>query len=255
MPVHDWTTVEAGVFHDFHHLWITSVRRALNAGILPPGYYAMADQVAGPGNPDVLAHQKQSPSVLAPHAALKSTGAEVAARVRFHDRAPAKRRVARKPKRVAVRHKTNDRVVALVEIVSPNNKSSRSAIRSFTEKLVLFIEDGIHILVMDLFPPGTRDPQGVHPLIWAPFHDTPFSLPADKPLTLAAYAAGPTPEAFIDPVAVGDTLPDMPLFLTPDEYVNVPLEATYVSAWAEVPDRWREVLEPPQVTLLRPCAK
>jgi hypothetical protein len=35
----------------------------------------------------------------------------------------------------------------------------------------------------------------------------------------------------------------MPLFLTPNWYVNVPLEATYQSAFAAMPGRWRKVLE------------
>jgi uncharacterized membrane protein len=47
MPVHDWTLVEAGIFHDFHTAWIISIRSALNQGILPEGYYAMAEQHAG----------------------------------------------------------------------------------------------------------------------------------------------------------------------------------------------------------------
>ena len=29
MPVHDWTRVDAGIFHAFHHDWITDVRRVL----------------------------------------------------------------------------------------------------------------------------------------------------------------------------------------------------------------------------------
>src|SRR5438309_823998 len=40
MPIHDWTRVEAGIFHDFHHGWIADIKRALNAGVLPPNYYA-----------------------------------------------------------------------------------------------------------------------------------------------------------------------------------------------------------------------
>jgi hypothetical protein len=214
--------------------------------VLPPDYYAMADQVAGPGNPDVLTLQRHpTPKQPASQPGATALAADVARQVRFHGRAKPERRATWRPKRVAVRHKTGDRVVALVEIVSPNNKSSRAAIRSFAEKLATFISDGIHLLVLDVFPPGPRDPQGVHPLVWAPFDDAPFELPTDKPLTLAAYAAGPVPEMFVEPVAVGDSLPDMPLFLTPDDGVKVPLEATYQAAWAEVPDRWREVLETP----------
>ena len=41
----------------------------------------------------------------------------------------------------------------------------------------------------------------------------------------------------------GDRLPKLPLFLTEDEYVNVPLEASYQSAWNAVPKRWRDVFE------------
>lgn len=33
MPVHDWTRVEAGIFHDFHTAWIPELRRALNGSL------------------------------------------------------------------------------------------------------------------------------------------------------------------------------------------------------------------------------
>jgi hypothetical protein len=35
----------------------------------------------------------------------------------------------------------------------------------------------------------------------------------------------------------------MPLFLTLDHYVNIPLEATYQTAWHGVPKRWKRVIE------------
>ena len=57
MPIHDWSRVFDGAFHDFHHVWIGELRNALNSGILPPDYYAMAEQVAGPTVPDVLTLQ------------------------------------------------------------------------------------------------------------------------------------------------------------------------------------------------------
>jgi len=46
MPVHDWTRVDAGIFHAFHHDWITDLARALNRGILPGDYYALPEQHA-----------------------------------------------------------------------------------------------------------------------------------------------------------------------------------------------------------------
>jgi hypothetical protein len=42
---------------------------------------------------------------------------------------------------------------------------------------------------------------------------------------------------------VGTNLIDMPLFLTPELYVPVPLEATYNQSWSGVPQRWRGVIE------------
>src|SRR5436190_2214384 len=54
MPIHDWTRVEAGIFHDFHHAWIEEIKRALNAGLLPDDYYALAEQHAAGFGPDVL---------------------------------------------------------------------------------------------------------------------------------------------------------------------------------------------------------
>lgn len=243
MPVHDWTTVDDGVFHDFHHEWISNLKHALNHGILPADYYAMADQVAGPGIPDVLSLERKEAVGRKREGASGGTAlAEAAPKVQFHDRAQEQRRPKRRTKRVAVRHVTGDRVVALIEIVSPGNKSSRDAVQSFVGKLVSFIDDGVHLMVLDLLPPGTRDPQGIHPLIWSAFRKTSFTLPRDKRLTLASYSAGVVPEAFVEPVGVGDRLANMPLFLTPDEYVNVPLESTYRSAWDEVPQRWREVI-------------
>jgi hypothetical protein len=75
---------------------------------------------------------------------------------------------------------------------------------------------------------------------------TDFQLPADKPLTLAAYAAGPIKKTYVETVAVGDTLPELPLFLTPEIYVPVPLDSTYSAAWKKIPRTWREVLETPE---------
>ena len=68
-------------------------------------------------------------------------------------------------------------------------------------------------------------------------------MPRDEPLTLASYAAGPRVEVYLEHVAVGAALPEMPLFLRPDRYVNVPLEPTYQAAYRGLPAFWREVLE------------
>jgi hypothetical protein len=73
--------------------------------------------------------------------------------------------------------------------------------------------------------------------------EQPFELPPEKRLTLAAYVAGVPKTAYVEPVGVGDALPDMPAYLDADSYVPVPLEATYQSTWSACPDGLREVVE------------
>ena len=61
MPIHDWTRMEPGDFHDFHQGWVIRIRDALNQGPLPPGYMAMAEQVTGGPIPDVVTLQAGRP--------------------------------------------------------------------------------------------------------------------------------------------------------------------------------------------------
>jgi hypothetical protein len=134
-------------------------------------------------------------------------------------------------------------VIAIVEIVSPGNKASRHAAGAFVQKAAELLDRQIHLLVLDLHPPGPRDPQGIHGLIWEEITAQPYTLPAEKPLTLAAYEAGPAIRAYVEHAAVGDALCDMPLFLKPGAHVPTPLAPTYEVAFEALPRRWRRVLE------------
>ena len=142
-----------------------------------------------------------------------------------------------------IRHASGDRIIALIELVSPGNKAANFALRTFVDKAAEALFRGYHLLIVDLFPPTPRDPQGIHAAIWAEFSNSDFELPPDEPLTLAAYMAGPVKRAYIEPTAVGRELIDMPLFLEPEFYVNVPLEQTYMEAYRGVPQRWKRVLD------------
>jgi hypothetical protein len=62
MPIHDWTRVSACTWHDFHLAWIAEYRNRLNDGLMPPEYYAQAEQIAGPLGPGVLALQTDANS-------------------------------------------------------------------------------------------------------------------------------------------------------------------------------------------------
>jgi hypothetical protein len=226
MPIHDWTRVEPGIFHSFHHDWITAIKRALNSAQLPEDYYALAEQQAAGSGPDVLSALTD---VHDPSRFIAQTDAE------FY---------RRKKSSVVVRNVSDDSAVAIVEIVSAGNKATRNVFRQLLDKVCKLLERKIHLLIIDLLPPTKLDPRGIHAAIWQELvHQGDFRPPADKPLTLVTYEAGSSVTAYLEPVAVGDPLPAMPLFLKPEAYVLVPLEQTYQEAWQGLPRRWQRVLE------------
>jgi hypothetical protein len=240
MPIHDWTKVEAGIFCDFHGDWIQVLKHTLNDGLLPADYYALSEQVAAGVEPDVIALRDRSSENSS-----NSNGSAVCVaepKTRFNIQLGS--RLPRKRNQVAIRHISDDKVVAVIEIVSPGNKDSRNALRSFVSKSVDLLAKRIHLLVIDLFPPTSRDPNGIHAVVQDELAGTAFELPADKPLTLAAYEADIPPMGHVEPVAVGDFFPDMPLYLFPGGHVPLPLEKTYLMAWEGVPLRWRKVIDP-----------
>ena len=251
MPIHDWTRVEAGIFHDFHHAWIEQIKRLLNSGVLPPDHYALAEQHTSQFGPDVLTLQSRdgrsddqdNGSPLGQESSSSSGGVILArpkARLTGETDLEFYRR---KQNVVAVRQVSGDRLVAIVEIVSPGNKSSQAVFRKFVDKAVELLSQDIHLLILDLIPPTHRDPAGIHGAIWEALTDEEYKAPPGKPLTLAAYEAEMGVRAYVEPVAVGDALLEMPLFLRAGGHVPVALETTYQSAWEAVPRRWRSVIE------------
>ena len=243
MPVHDWTRVDDGVFHTFHVDFIATLCRRLNGGLLPAGYYAASEQVGGRGIPDVLALREPDDDGEPPAGGLSAAVAPP--RVAHHTRVDLTTVYLTKVNRVAVRRTNGDRVVAVIELVSAGNKSGQTAFNRFVGKLVEYVSRGVHVLVADYHPPTRRDPHGVHPAVWGELVESDYRPPADKPLTLAAYLADADPQAFVQPLGVGDVQPDMPLFLTTDRYIPVPLEAVYMDCWAAFPPRWQRVIELP----------
>jgi hypothetical protein len=258
MPIHDWTRVDAGIFHHFHQRWIGVITDVLNQRLLPSEYYALAEQQGAGFEPDVLTLKASEPPEpdddglqLPTTSPFDQGGANEAVGRGVLMAEPRVRVTAetdlafyrRKQNVVAVRHVSGDRLIAIVEILSKGNKSGRKAFNDFVLKAAEFLSHRVHLLILDLQPPTARDPQGIHGAIWDEVAGQVYLRPTDKPLTLAAYESASTVRAYVEPVGVGNTLIDMPLFLQPRGYVAVPLEETYRLAFDSVPRRWRAILE------------
>lgn len=211
MPIHDWSDADVLYYHNLHRGWTVELKRALNRGLLPDGHYAMLERS---GIPEADPQESEAANY------------------------------ARRTDRVLIRRR-DDHVAATIEIVSPGTKENRSSINAFVGKMVDYLRNGVNVVVIDPFPPGPRDPEGLHQRIWDGFVGLRAEpRPPGLPLTIVSYDAG-GPVAYIDSVAVGDPLPDAPLFLAPGWYVKIPLERTYEASWNETPQETRDLLVPP----------
>jgi hypothetical protein len=216
VPIHDWSRIPSGIFHHFHQHWSIEIARTLNRGNLPKGLSAMVEQRTGLLIPDPPATS-----------IVRKTTKEI-----YADRS----------NRIVVKHHLG-RIVAVIEILSPGNKDSRAAMRDFVDKTIDFMRRGVHLLLIDLFPPSPRDPFGIHKVIWDEIHDEEFHFPPGKDRILASYEMGSVRAAHLEPVAVGDRLPAMPLFLVQGMHILVPLEPTYMSTWDASPEEMRIAVE------------
>lgn len=246
MPVHDWTKVDAGIFHAFHLSWIATLQQTLNCR-LPKSYYALAEQHVGESIPDVLTLQVADETGQIPTSNSENNGGVAVAQPKVGRRLVGEHIISKKgtPRTLAIRHVSGHRLVAMLEIVSPSNKDRRRHVNTFVNKGAAAVNTGIHLMIVDLFPPGPFDKHGLPALIWrAIVPRSKETAPPDHPLTIASMISMSPPQADFLNLRVGDELPDMALYLKPTLSIEVPLAVTYDEAFRGLPEYWRHVVVP-----------
>lgn len=264
VTIHDWTRGGPGAWHDFHYGWIAEIRRQLNGGLLPDRYYALAEPqggfaVAGDGGEgpeedgdadDPFGGRRFEGDLLTLHhgdrPAEESPSGEGG--IAVAERPPRATVTAplsltyRGPRRIAVRHRSGDRTVALVEIASPGNRTGVTKINAFCDKIEAALRGGVHVVLADLFPPTPLLPAGLVGEIADRF-DATYEPPNGEPLAVASYrSAGEATTSFVEPLRPGDPPPTVPLFLSADRYINLPLADGYAAAFAASPRHLRASL-------------
>ena len=253
MPVHDWTKIFDGAFHDFHQTWIVNIKNKLNSGLLPDGYYAAAEQVIGGPSADVVTldawqpmnktkRGERLPDDMSGGVAL----AETAPKVKYQFEAD-RRHYAGKADHVALRHVSSHRLIAVIEIISPGNKNNNRALESLRKKVNTLLDKGVHLLLVDVLPPGPIDPHGLPFALSITDHSDIPGVTDQEPFSLFSIRCAETGDilsGFVELVSREQPLPDMPLFLNEERYITVPLEETYMEAWRDVPAPWRKMIEP-----------
>ncbi|MEZ6034767.1 MAG: DUF4058 family protein [Planctomycetaceae bacterium] len=249
MPIHDWTKIFDGAFHDFHQAWVFSIKSSLNKGLLPPGYYASMEQVVNGPNADVVTLDRwQSTAGTKSSKRVQDAGgiavADCPPRTKYQYEAD-RRQYANKADQVAIRHASDHRLIAVIEVISPGNKNNRRALDAFRRKIDLLLDQRVHLLLIDILPPGPVDPDGLPVALSV---TDPADVPvvtAAEPYSLLSVRCAEDSDllgGFVEIVGRNQPLPEMPLFLSEDHYVNVPLESTYLRAWDELPEPWREIV-------------
>ena len=199
MPMHDWRKIESDLYYDFHFSWLLAIRDVLNSGLLGNEYYALAEQVTSEFKPDVVALTKRDQPLTqasgsAPTVALLDQG-------RMTNQ-------LRKRNRLSIRHVSHDRVVAVIEIVSPGNKDDKKACADFVRKAFDLLAMRINFLYIDPFAPTDQDLYGLHARIWKKLlpKKTAHHATADQPLMSVSYTCLDNDEiqAAIEWFAVGD---------------------------------------------------
>jgi hypothetical protein len=246
MPIHDWSLVEPRRFQHFHGAWALRLCDLFNEQLLPKPFYAASETSFGQIEPDVLTFHARSVRPWDVASEDWRHGRKVLA---VDEQPPQAAEIyqasqdtfVNKQKCVVIREAETEKLISIIEILSPGNKDSRNRMELLLRKVASVLNEGVHVMIIDLHAPKSLDPKGIHASIWEYLFGE--SLPthsSNKDRTLVSYCADARITAYHEPVGIGDTLPDMPLFLDPRWYVSVPLERSYMENWERLPSPWKE---------------
>jgi hypothetical protein len=240
MQIHDWDFSKYYLFHTLHLDWVVHLAQRLNHGVLPKSYFALNETLN-------LVPPLGFTELPEPDGQIRRSRADEG--FQYADDFPPHTRFTFRVEQIeyATRCITvrddNHAPVAAILWVSAQEKQLGHRWRALMQHIVAALAHELHLLVIDLFPPGRWDPNGIHGAIWDQFRNQSFALPPDLNRTIVSYDAGQEKAAYVEPVAAGMHMPDMPLFIRPGMYVNVPLAESYEAAWSSTPDVIRRAIE------------
>ncbi len=175
-------------WRSFHGAWAAAMARLLNQGVLPTGYYAVPlVDRDGPIEIDV-----------------------VEVRVFADDGDP--------------------RLVAAVEFVSPRNKDRPQARQAFAVKCVGYLQQGSSLVIVDTVTTRKADLNAaILSLLRVDTSNavTPSSLSAVSYHAIGREEDTQQLQIWPEPLALGQPLPKLPLWIAPDFSVPLDLDASY----------------------------
>jgi hypothetical protein len=208
--------------------------RLLNQGVLPPGYYAvpLVDR-DGPIEIDVAAlreHEATAPaSEVAVEPALQ-TWAPPAPGLTVAVELPAADGVE-----VQVFADDGDpRLAAAVELLSPRNKDRPQARQAFAVKCVGYLQQGCSVVVVDTVTTRRADLNAAILSLLGVEAGPPAGLSAVSYRAVGHEEEAQQLQAWPAPLALGQALPTLPLWIAADFAVPLDLEASYRATCADL---------------------
>ena len=212
----------------FHHAWATFIAQQLNQETLPPDYFAESEVSVGPElEIDVAAMKLVDTGGGAATAVWSPPRPKIAARVDFARLDSYEIRVYRDLGGGA-------ELRAAIELVSPANKDRVGSRLTFAAKCAGYLKHGLGLAIVDVV---TSRAANLHAELFRVLEVKARRAGWEPPTGLYAVAyraatlrKNPRIEAWPEPLALGEPLPTLPLWLAPDLCVPLRLEDSYLAA-------------------------
>ena len=214
-------------WRSFHGAWAAAMARLLNQRVLPTGYYAvpLVDR-DGPIEIDVAALREQEALVPADVASTLRTWSPPDPGLAVAIELPA-------ADEVEVQVYADDggpRLVAAVEFVSPRNKDRPQARQAFAVKCVGYLQQGSSLVIVDTVTTRKADLNtAILSLLRVDTSNgvTPSNLSAVSYHAVGREEDNQQLQIWPEPLALGQPLPTLPLWIAPDFSVPLDLDVSY----------------------------
>ncbi len=225
-------------WESFHGRWAAALADALNARLLPSGYFAEMQVTLAGGRVEVdVASMEETGNGAAPSTpGGQGGGVATATASVWAPPAPALEMPACFPDEVEVLvfgSEGGPTLVGAIELVSPRNKDRPEARRAFAVKCLAYLNHGIGLVILDVV---TTRRANLHDEMVALMTEEAPRFPEGAPLYAAAYHPFRRQDAeriavWPAPLVLGQDLPTMPLWLRGlPAPVRLDIEAAYAEA-------------------------
>jgi hypothetical protein len=217
----------------FHTRWAAAIADALNDELLPKDYFAECQLHVGSSvEVDVGTFEKEE---VTARSGADGGGTAVASRA-YSPPATFAAMPARFPDDIEVQvysERAGPTLVAAVELVSPANKDRKETRQAFAAKCAAYLQRGIGLLIVDIV---TERRANLHDgLVRLLGNAARYRFPHDSRVYTTAYhpirrGKQELIDTWVEPLAVGQPLPTMPLPVRGLSILPLDLEATYTEA-------------------------